>query len=37
MKVVAEQLLIYLQRLIREERRRPQSSGPGLSEGDLGQ
>lgn len=35
MKVVAERLLIYLQRLICEERRRPQSSGPGLSEETL--
>lgn len=37
MKVVAEQLLIYLQRLVCEERRRPPPNRPGLSDGDLGQ
>ena len=37
MKVVAEQHLIYLQQLIRDERRRPRSSRPGSSDGDLGQ
>lgn len=37
MKVVARPLLIYLQPRLRGERRRPGTSRPGPSGGDLGQ